>query len=245
MAVNKVALGVQFLCLCIEIVIICLVIYVGSSIDSETLFGYYHSIFQWHPILMVFAFILWMTQSLTVYHWLPLENKTVTRLVHAFFGILFLCFCVCGIAVIVRSKTQVDDVHFEEAHERIGLALFVMILIQVLIGIVKLTGILALDKKFMRWHGRMGQIIFAVALVTIATGVALTAEGYPDGYEDEVAIKDSGSGSYDPAIANYHNKAPFAYAIYCLLAVLAPFILFFDFFAALGADEDDDKYAGK
>jgi len=223
--VNYVAGAIQLFCLSIEIIIIVLVCFISTAIDSEALFGYQHGIFKWHGILMIFAYVLWMAQGITIYHWLPVKNKTTLRIIHGTIGLLWLSFAVCGFAIIIRTKTRVDDVHFEEPHERLGLAVFVLTVFQMFIGIAKLIGLLSADKKYMRWHGRMGQIIFCVGLVTIATGVALAGEGEPE----------------EPTAKPYHTQKPKSIAVYVLLAILGIFIPFFDSWASLGASKDD-KY---
>lgn len=205
------ALGL--LCLALEVVVVSIVIAaVSRSTDTDELFF-------WHPVLMTIGVILFLSHGVRAYTSYAGVSRGKLRVVHGLLSGLWVCLSMAGFGIIVQNKRNSDFEHFTTTHGRLGLGVLFFSLLQGVAGTLKLFVLFKNNKRFLRWHGRMGTLVFASAVTTFLTGVNFLLEGGPE---------------QDTVITTY-----------VLTFVLALITLFVDFFAKgfdlVPQDPEDEK----
>jgi len=163
-------------CLVLELVILALILAATGETDIYYAVGDSNTLFQWHPILGGIGFCLALSQSLILYPALIWVPKGVVRVLHGIAGLTWLCLAIACLAIAVKSKIDMGDTHFMEVHERLGLVVVVLSCMQALVGLIKAFTQFTFSRHFLHWHGKMGTIIYTIAIVVIATGVELLFE---------------------------------------------------------------------
>ncbi|RMD44414.1 hypothetical protein DV735_g759, partial [Chaetothyriales sp. CBS 134920] len=133
--------------------------------------------FSYHPILQTAGIVL-LTQSILVLQptTTPKQKRDGTW-AHAAFNALGFGALVAGMVVIELNKASHPETRFTSVHGILGLVTFVLIVLQVLVGIVQywlpgLVGGVENGKAIYKYHRVSGYAILLLALATIITSTS-------------------------------------------------------------------------
>lgn len=124
-----------------------------------------NALFQFHPPLMAFGFLVFMTSGL-----LSIINKKC-KLLHSIFQIIASICVLTGVIVVMIAKTKNNEIHFQSAHAAIGLLAFIGVLYQCILGFLKYSG----NTGRYRSHGLIGiaTYTFGISALLIASSAYL------------------------------------------------------------------------
>lgn len=214
--------------LALEIVITILILAETQKQPADAEFGFNRGLFEWHPSLGAVGVIILMSNGLIAHHVLFFLPKLIARIYHGVVLLAWFCLGIASFAIIIRCKVEINDDHFSEVHERLGLVLVAVSLFQIVIGFMKFFVAFA-NYKVMSWHGRLGPFIYIIALATVCTGVQLFFEVdpaeyniyyYPENYPNGVAPA--------PYYSGVNDLQRYSTTIYVLTAALGITVLFYE-----------------
>ncbi len=139
-----------------------------------------YSLFTLHPLLMLLAFLLLFSEGVAHYH---LASGTLqrARLAHRAIFVSAAALAATAAVVILANKSRINHAWTPHtAHAVCGVTTLSLVLLQGLVGRYKLHKLLASDglTKVMRWHGKMGLVVYVCGLVTIHLGFAEITDGF-------------------------------------------------------------------
>ena len=91
----------------------------------------HNKLFQFHPPLMAFGFMVFMTGGL-----LSVVNKK-SQLMHVSFQLIGAICILTGLLVVVLAKTRSGESHFNSTHSVIGLTAVLGLVYQIINGMLK------------------------------------------------------------------------------------------------------------
>ena len=141
-----------------------------------------NDVFSWHPILMTLAFLVFMTEGILSYSTvLPGDSARASRRKrHGAMQGLATIFFLMGYLMIFVKHEQTGASHFalgedESAarviHVWLGYGLLLASSIQVCVGISKYIRITQASVKIAKWHGKLGRVIYPIALGNICLAI--------------------------------------------------------------------------
>jgi len=194
--------GLGLSCLAIEVAIVVIVIDACVRVIGAD------QLFFWHPVLLTIGAILFLSHGVRVYTAFAGLSRNKARVVHGLLSGVWVCLSIAGLGIIEQVKQETGKPRYHSVHGRLGLAVIFFSLIQGVAGTLKLFVLFKNNQRFLRWHGRLGTLVYASALTAFLTGVMQKFESS----EQNTAI-----------------------TVYVLTFVLALVVLFFDFWVK-GAD---------
>jgi hypothetical protein len=132
--------------------------------------------FNWHPLLMVLAFPVFMADALMAYR---LERELnlshlAAKSTHATLHSLALAFTAAGVAAIVVNHEQNGIAPLYSAHSWLGLSTLILLAAQFFLALFLFVGNLTpahLRKQALPVHRAFGLSVFALGLATMLTGI--------------------------------------------------------------------------
>lgn len=91
--------------------------------------------FQWHPVLMISAFVLFMGEALLAYRLMPFEHDTQKKIHLILQTFALIAMCV-SIWMIITFHTVNNGAHIYNAHGITGIATFSLFCVQYVIGVI-------------------------------------------------------------------------------------------------------------
>ena len=91
--------------------------------------------FQWHPVLMISAFVLFMGEAILAYRLMPFEHGT-QKVIHLVLQTFALVTMIISIWMIVTFHTVNNGAHIYNAHGITGIATFALFCVQYVIGVI-------------------------------------------------------------------------------------------------------------
>ena len=155
--------------------------------------------FTWHPILMTVGFAGFMNEGLLQYYLGDLDQKkrSESRIGHGMFQIL-CCACVLGgYIAIFRAHEKGQKSQFwspgtpfiKVVHVCIGYVAVLMVLLQFVIGLIKLWAKLRRDESMYKWHGYSGITVYFLGMFNILLGcIFWDSKTWVDGWSKTFAI---------------------------------------------------------
>jgi len=129
--------------------------------------------FQWHPVLMVSGFVLFMGEALLAYRLLPFEHQ-VQKGIHFVLHTLALTAASVGLWCIVTFHDENKIAHFYNIHSILGLTTFVLFGAQYVMGFVSMLFPRLPDAPraaLLPWHKYVGVLVFLCAWFAMLTGL--------------------------------------------------------------------------
>jgi hypothetical protein len=136
--------------------------------------------FNWHPLLMMTAFGLTLSQALLAFRLCDLPWRT-RKIVHVALHVGSIVFMSLGLAAIVRFKRVMGETQFFSVHSWVGISTFSAYVLQFTLGAAFILWprlflwLLPAHESFIRealpWHVLAGLAIFLGAAVTTITGL--------------------------------------------------------------------------
>jgi cytochrome b-561 len=129
--------------------------------------------FNWHPVFMVSAFVLFMGEAIISYRLLPFDPRTQKRL-HMFLQTLALISSSAGIYCMVSFHNDNDYPHFYNIHSLIGMSTFVIFCVQYIGGFMAFFFPGLQDSRraaVMPYHKYVGIVLFFLAWIAMLTGL--------------------------------------------------------------------------
>ncbi|KAI8994995.1 eukaryotic cytochrome b561-domain-containing protein [Pilobolus umbonatus] len=134
------------------------------------------NMFTLHPLLMS-LFIVFITEGIVLLQptRTPQEKKKGLKL-HAMIQTVAYIASIFGFIYIFRNKVLSNKAHFESAHGKMGLFVFISLFIQLLFGITigyvpQLFGSVTKAKKLWKYHRIMGYVLITLIWTTAQLGV--------------------------------------------------------------------------
>lgn len=90
--------------------------------------------FNWHPVLMICAFVLFMGEALIAFRILPLDRYT-QKVLHLSLQTVALGTATVGVVFIFDFHTQNKLAHFYNIHSTLGLAALCLFVVQYVLGV--------------------------------------------------------------------------------------------------------------
>ncbi|GMH42569.1 hypothetical protein BSKO_10488 [Bryopsis sp. KO-2023] len=195
--------SVSILIRLIWITTLCLIaVWTGSYLggfSSKAENGNTSKLFNWHPLLMVLAIPVLMTESVLAYRAPPLSMvpRSMRKLVHSILHV-FSVICVFGAMVSVVASHRIPTPPIPDlamAHSWVGVTALCLFGIQFLLGgaMFLLAGVRQSTKVvFSDVHGFLGRATYFVGLATIVSGLveklAFIHKAHPDPNEPAIMI---------------------------------------------------------
>uniref|UniRef100_A0A0G4GR05 Cytochrome b561 domain-containing protein n=1 Tax=Chromera velia CCMP2878 TaxID=1169474 RepID=A0A0G4GR05_9ALVE len=130
-------------------------------------------LFNWHPVLMVLGFVVFMGEAMIAFRSSELQRNS-RKTLHGVLNTLGFISALCGIIVVFKFHSDMGFPDFYSAHSYAGILVFVVAGIQQMIGTVFFGLSLVPDswkRAALPWHKHLGKWIFVAAIATIATGI--------------------------------------------------------------------------
>jgi len=163
--------------------------------------------FNWHPILMVSAFVLCMGEALMAFRLLPFDHRT-QKVIHLSMQTFALAASSVGIYAIIAFHKSNGTPHFYNIHGLLGLIGWCLFCVQYLIGFFSFCFPRLPDgprAKTMAYHKYIGIVLFFLLWAAMLTGLM---------DRERIQFKTTGGPTY--RIAN---------ALGCMIALSAAVIL--------------------
>ncbi|KFZ13770.1 hypothetical protein V502_06440 [Pseudogymnoascus sp. VKM F-4520 (FW-2644)] len=145
------------------------------------IFRFPFSLFSYHPLLNISAVAL-VTQAVIILQPTHTASQKIsgTHVHAALLGVASLAFAAAFV-IIEYNKFDHGVNHFTSAHGRLGLATYILILLQALVGVTQffvpgLYGGVEKAKSVYRWHRASGYALLLLMLITVSAA-ALTETG--------------------------------------------------------------------
>jgi cytochrome b-561 len=129
--------------------------------------------FQWHPVLMVSAFVFFMGEAILSYRLLPFDYHT-QKVIHLLLQTLALITGGIGIFFIIMFHQKTQTVHFYNPHSVTGIATYSLFVVQYLIGFYAFWFPRMADApraETMRYHKWIGVTLFFMTWLSMLTGL--------------------------------------------------------------------------
>lgn len=143
------------------------------------------ALFNWHPLLMMLAFVGCMTEAIMVYstapsslgYHIPESNRPLKKLVHGVLQCAALLLSVLGIVAAIMSHTLKEPTpmpNFYSTHSALGVLTLVMMVGQGVLGMMAYVApqwSLHARQAFSPMHRFFGGATFVVGMATVMVGV--------------------------------------------------------------------------
>lgn len=135
--------------------------------------------FNWHPVLMVSAFVLFMGEAIISYRILPFDHAT-QKYIHLILQTLALSSSTVGLWMIITfHKSQTPPIaNFYSIHAMLGLATYVLFCAQYLSGLFTFIiswWIPSIPKEVrsssLPWHRYVGVVLFLMCWAAMLSGL--------------------------------------------------------------------------
>eukprot|EP00210_Caulerpa_lentillifera_P005646 g5399.t1 len=136
-------------------------------------------LFNWHPLMMTFAFPVFMTEALLVHSSFPTNilSRFIRKLIHATYHGLTMLFVALGLIAVFRSHSEkepkaLDDLY--SPHSYLGITTMVLLVLQVLGGsILYIFPIFSetVKKQCKDYHTFTGLAVYFCAFATMLMGI--------------------------------------------------------------------------
>ncbi|EOA84614.1 hypothetical protein ACJQWK_06588 [Exserohilum turcicum] len=139
--------------------------------------------FSGHPLLNSAGFLLAIQAALILQPTHTPEQKRAGTLAHFLFHAVGVSALTAGLVIIEINKAGPGHEHFASAHARLGLAFYVLVYIQSLVGftqyyVPQLYGSTEKAKAIYKYHRIAGYLIAVVGLATISAATWTTYNIY-------------------------------------------------------------------
>jgi len=136
--------------------------------------------FNWHPLLMTIAFLLFMGEGVFAFR-LPSgakvepgnQSRLLRKKYHMTLNLLALLIAGAGTIMILVNHTQLKYGHLQTAHSWVGITVLALALSQWVVGFAVFwlgKGDSSLKRLLLPWHQLAGKFITFLAVATMALG---------------------------------------------------------------------------
>jgi Eukaryotic cytochrome b561 len=185
-----------------------------------------------HPLFMTFAYAFFGANALIAFRVLPFENRYVRKLFHAGLHLCGILMSSGAIAVVVLFKQNTQNYQFYTAHSWVGLAVFVVYIVQWFLGFFMFLFPgpripQRIRAAFLPIHTLAGAALYLSALAAMISGVVDRLWIY-QAYNDP-----------DPDL-DVHASKFYMGNVYCLVLIASGVAIFSHFHKITAAASDDD-----
>lgn len=130
-------------------------------------------LFTWHPLLMITAFVLFMPHAILSYRapYASGSQLPERRLTHGILQYTAAFTALLGFVIVLLHKIIHNYPTTPQSnHAIIGTVALSLVAFQLSVGFIKYR-LLPMSYQFLRFHGYLGGLVWALALVAISFGV--------------------------------------------------------------------------
>lgn len=129
--------------------------------------------FDWHPVLMVSAFVFFMGEAIISYRILPFSFPT-KKLIHLSLQTMALSVATVGLWAMITYHIDNKIPDFYSAHGLLGIITYSLFVVQYIIGFISFFQPRLNDEaraKVIPWHRYIGIVLFLMTWVAMLSGL--------------------------------------------------------------------------
>eukprot|EP01068_Selenidium_serpulae_P011718 Selendium_serpulae@DN5711_c1_g1_i8.p1 len=129
------------------------------------------ALFNWHPLLMVLAFGVLLTEGVISWAWLPTSRKTA-KIIHAVLHGIATVFALLALAAVVAFHELEGFPNFQSSHSWMGLVAMICLFGQLLASSIVFGGAasVAVRQQFLELHRPIGTSIWVMGFIAMSSG---------------------------------------------------------------------------
>lgn len=172
--VQKVALVIAHVCAVVSVILVSRWANgTGEGFLGGLDWGDKNLVFNYHPVLMVTAFVFSFTEALLVYRTFPF-SKRVNKSIHLGLQTLAVILASVGLRAVFKNHQETNKADLWSLHSWLGLAVFILFLINYTVGVGAFFFQLAplpLRASILPYHVLVGITLYLAAIFTAQTGI--------------------------------------------------------------------------